>query len=265
MMCILMGQCCICSSDAGLCKDKTEQTQNDDVSVQSQSTPSKPASQPALSISSNSNKDVPESAAPVRPTDLNLNVEDKIIKEEDENSDAEHEMTQLSVGIQTGEDETPLTDCTVISCVSRGASCTPSEIRRVMQIPPMIRPVSSMEFSSATEELLSPTKIHGWGHHHKRISKKLKKRTDDTPKEGGKLKKQVDAPEKEGKHRHKTNHSRSKHRRHGESAIDNNGRRKHGSNSKRKKKSKRARPESKAGPVYLTDIPAYRVPSIAVL
>ncbi len=61
MCTLLMGQCCICSSDSDLCKNKTEQSTsevNDDISIRShQSTPSPMASvsRPAVStVSSNS-------------------------------------------------------------------------------------------------------------------------------------------------------------------------------------------------------------------
>ena len=66
----------------------------------------------------------------VRPKDLNLNLEDQAVKEENE----EHgEVVELDEP-RSVEEETPQTDCTVVSCVSRGASCTPSEIRRSLLV-----------------------------------------------------------------------------------------------------------------------------------
>ena len=53
---------------------------------------------------------------------------------QDAGGEPDETITKLSVGMQTGEDETPLTECTVVSCVSRGASCTPSEIRRSLLV-----------------------------------------------------------------------------------------------------------------------------------
>ena len=66
-----------------------------------------------------------------RPKDLNLNLEDQAVKEENE----EHgEVVELEEPLRSVEEETPQTDCTVVSCVSRGASCTPSEIRRSLLV-----------------------------------------------------------------------------------------------------------------------------------
>ena len=68
--------------------------------------------------------------------DIEINADNIIKEEEDEGGVEEEEMNQM-IRIGSSEEmegQTPGTECTVLSCVSRGTSCTPADIGREMQV-----------------------------------------------------------------------------------------------------------------------------------